>query len=250
MNSSSEKDSSFLDLQSEDVQARIAQVFRYGQVGCCVNSVTHDINNYLGAMLAYAELLGLDTTLNDSSRRMVGEVMGAVKKCSELLGIFTMLARQEKPNISIADPAQIVKQVVVLRDYGLRVAQVSLECEYQESLSSIAVDTPKLMQAFVCLFMNAEEALKNEDSSQMRVKVYETEDALEYEIWNSGAPIPAADRECLYEPFFTTKAGEHLGLGLSYAKKVVELHDGTLVYDVDRGFCITLPKRSGLSESI
>ena len=35
------------------------RLFRASQVGSCVSSVTHDVNNYLGAILAYADLLGM-----------------------------------------------------------------------------------------------------------------------------------------------------------------------------------------------
>ena len=46
------------DPDSEQCKARLVQLHRYAQVGKCVNGVTHDINNLLGAAMAYAESIG------------------------------------------------------------------------------------------------------------------------------------------------------------------------------------------------
>ncbi|NIA16378.1 MAG: hypothetical protein GWP08_20145, partial [Nitrospiraceae bacterium] len=77
-----------MDLDSQDFRDRVALLFRYGQVGRCVSSVTHDVNNVLGAIQAYSELLDLDENLSDESRRMTMQIGEGVAKCSALLGLF------------------------------------------------------------------------------------------------------------------------------------------------------------------
>ena len=46
-----------LDPQSPEFLARLSRVYRYAQLGRCVNGVTHELNNHHGAVLAYAELV-------------------------------------------------------------------------------------------------------------------------------------------------------------------------------------------------
>ena len=68
-------------------------------------------------------------------------------------------------------------------------------------------------------------------------------------VWNDGAPIPEADRERIFEPFTrldearTTDEGG-AGLGLSIARRVTELHGGSLIVgatDAGAEFVATLP---------
>ena len=71
-------------------------------------------------------------------------------------------------------------------------------------------------------------------------------------VWNDGAPIPEAERERIFEPFTrldearTTDEGG-AGLGLSIARRVTELHGGSLVVgSTESGaeFVATLPLAS------
>ena len=62
-----------IDLNSDDARERLTRLFRHAQVGRSVSSVTHDLNNYLGAIMAYAELAGMDKGISADTARMLGE---------------------------------------------------------------------------------------------------------------------------------------------------------------------------------
>ena len=60
----------------------------------------------------------------------------------------------------------------------------------------------------------------------------------ELSVANGGAPIPAAQLTCIFEPFSRAKARpsmQGLGLGLYIAKKVAEAHGGTLEASIHEG---------------
>ncbi|MCH7892107.1 MAG: bacillithiol biosynthesis cysteine-adding enzyme BshC, partial [Gemmatimonadetes bacterium] len=90
----------------------VIEEFKYGQVGRCVNSVTHDVNNYLGAILAYAELVSLDPGTSEDSKRMLSDIVEAVRKSSGLMSTLTSIARPEKPVTSMVDVVKLVEQAV------------------------------------------------------------------------------------------------------------------------------------------
>ncbi len=243
-----------MDFQSEEVRERVMRVFRAGQVGLCVSSVTHDINNYLGAIMAYADLLGMSENLAPGSQRMLGQISDAVQKCSSLVTSLTSIARKEKPDASVIDVPRVCAQVVEIRNYDFKVGQVDLQATYEDGIPSVIVDLPKLKMALIYLLANAFDAVQEEPEStpktqkkQTRLQVAKTEDSIDIIVWNSGPPVPEAERERMFDPFFTTKPSPHLGLGLTLTRDIARYHGGDLTYDAHRGFILRLPRDNRLS---
>ncbi len=232
------------DMSSPETSARIEGLFRFAQVGRCVNGVTHDINNYLGAILAYAELVSMESGLSAEAQRMLKEIIGGVEKCSELISRLTDIARDEKPSSSMIDPAVLAGRALLLRNYALRTAQIKVETSVQEGLAPIIVDVPKLELAFIYLLANAQEALKEQPHKLIRFRIAGNEQETSFAIWNSGPSIPPESVEALFEPYRTGKDGGHLGLGLPTARRYAALHGGTLVYEAERGFVLTIPREA------
>ncbi len=233
-----------IDLNSDDARERLTRLFRHAQVGRSVSSVTHDLNNYLGAIMAYAELAGMDKGISADTARMLGEVVNAVKKSSGLVASLTDVARKEKPDVRIMDPAQLVERVLDLRRYDLRVANVTLTNNYDPNLPLLSVNLPRLQLALMYLVSNAIEALDGTERKKLSVDVHKTDDGVRIAFKDSGSPIQDDVRAAMFTPFYTTRDVNHLGLGLSVARATVEDHGGTLEYDPDNGFVIALPLRT------
>ncbi len=239
----------FVDLQSKDALDRLQGLFRYSQVGRCVNSVTHDVNNFLGVVLNYAELIDMDSDLSPESQRMVGEIVEGVRKCSNLLGVLTSIARKDKPNVSVVNPSKLVGDVLDLRRYDIRINQIQLD-EELACQAAVTLDLPKFELALVYLISNAIDAVGDSTDRRIKVKMLDVGDAVELVVWNSGPVVPPEQRDAVFKPFFTTKDGDHLGLGLAVAEAIAQYHGGQLIYDPDRGFIFRLPKESKLSRSV
>jgi len=239
-----------LDLRTEASGARLAQLFRYAQVGRCVNGVAHDINNVLGAIMAYTELVALDENLDEESRRMLDEVIKGVTKCSQFVSALTGIARKDKPNISVVDPAQMLEFVLPLRTYDLRKERIQFESEIEPGLPSIAIDVPKVQLALIYLLMNAQEALTDAGTKRVKLRARAADQGVVFEVWNSAPPIPPSLAEQIFEPLVTTKEGHHLGMGLAAVREIAALHDGSIHYDPARGFVMYLPRENGLNASV
>ncbi|GMW00132.1 MAG: hypothetical protein AMXMBFR84_12700 [Candidatus Hydrogenedentota bacterium] len=227
---------------------RLERLFRYAQIGQCVSSVTHDVNNFLGAIMAYAELIAMDETLPAESTRMVGEILAAVRKASGLVNNLTDVSRRERPDIRVIEPAQCVERVLDLRRFDIRTNHITLETNYADNLHTFAVDLPKIELALLYVLTNAIEACLalKEGSRIVKISVSQDQESVTVAIWNSGEPIGESTRESMFEPYFTTKSGEHLGLGLTVARQFAGLHKGRLEYDPVRGFVFHIP-RSGVT---
>jgi signal transduction histidine kinase len=76
----------------------------------------------------------------------------------------------------------------------------------------------------------------------LTVKAHQTEQAVQVEISDTGCGIPPNDLKNIFEPFFTTKADKKsanetsgCGLGLTFCKKVVDVHNGSIKVESQPG---------------
>lgn len=220
---------------------RFAGLFHHAEVGRCVNGAAHEINNHLTAMMAYADLVQMDSGIADDARQMIEHLIDAAEKCSEVVSSLNAVARKGWDLHNPVDLKKVAHDALRLREHALRHQKISVEFDCPEAPPRMVGDGPKLQMALVHLLLNAEEALEAAEPRRLRLRLYRHDRQLCIEIWNSGPPVEAADREAMYEPFMTSKGGAHLGFGLTAVRAVADYHGGTIGYDPDRGFVLTLP---------
>lgn len=238
-----------LNLDSEDDWTRLALLHRYAQVGHCVNGVTHDINNLLGAAMAYAELASLDTQITPETARMLDQIVDGITKCSVLIKSLTSIARKDRPDINLASPDKIMEEVLLLRDYELKMAQITVEKDFDGEIPSLPVDLPKMKLAFILLLMNAQEALRDKSERRIRMSAGKTPEGAYIELWDSGGGLDPEIVEEAFEPLTTFwPDGQHMGMGLYMARQIAALHGGDLTYSSDGGFRMTLKRDNGLRD--
>lgn len=232
----------FLDPSSEDMLARVASAARYAQIARTADSVTHDVNNLLGAGSAYAELIGLDANINDETRRMLNEIVTSLSRCGTLVASLTALTRKEAVLANGANAGALLRDSIMMSGHALRRARVALEEQYPTQELTIVGDTPRLQVALLNLIANAREQAESLDTSlrQVRVSVETEGEFVTFHVHNAGPAIPDSLRETMFEPYFTTKPAPALGVGLYIARAAAELHDGTLTYTPEQGFALRI----------
>jgi signal transduction histidine kinase len=120
--------------------------------------------------------------------------------------------------------------------------QVEVSREYSK-LPSIRVDGDRLRQVFLNILLNSAEAVSAGGKVTVRTNLQEEDGrkTAKVEIEDDGCGIEEKHLESVFEPFFTTKS-MGTGLGLTNARKVIELHKGKVVVSsaASRGTKITI----------
>ncbi len=106
------------------------------------------------------------------------------------------------------------------------------------------VDPRRIQQVLVNLTKNALQATSN---GTVTVAVEDRGDTVALVVHDTGPGMPPDVLEKLFQPFFTTKPKEQgTGLGLAFAKSVVNAHGGTIEVESELGqgttFTVVLPK--------
>ncbi len=105
-----------------------------------------------------------------------------------------------------------------------------------------SLDPHLLQQALGNLLRNALQASRDGDPAGAEIRQENGE--LVFRVWDLGEGVPKADRERIFEPFYTTRT-RGTGLGLAVARRIVTLHGGRIeVEDREGGgavFRVALP---------
>ena len=221
---------------------RLEHIFRYAQVGRCVNGVTHDINNHLGAAMAYAELALMDDGVNEETQQTIEKIITAVDKCAKLVSTLTGVARPLSDNTNMVDLNTLVRGVLLLRDYAFRVAKIEVTCDLADNLPSAVADGPKIQLALLYLMLNAEECIQDAQvKGAISIRSYRDANGLFVEVKNNGGSIPESIAAEVFELHTSSKQNDSIGMGLALARTMAQTQNGDLTYDAARGFVLCLP---------
>jgi PAS domain S-box-containing protein len=209
-------------------QEQLLQSEKMSAVGQLISGVAHELNNPLTAILGYAQLLegaGLDPRSADYVRKLFKQAQRTHRVVQNLLSF----ARQRKPQKQEVDLRKVLEESLTLREYDLRVNNVSLERDIPEDLPSVVADPHQLEQVFLNIVNNALDAMvENSGSGVLKVRVFKKDAYVCVEFDDSGPGIKDPTR--IFDPFYTTKSvGKGTGLGLSICYGIVKEHGGEIV---------------------
>jgi len=175
--------------------------------------LAHEIRNPLASLKGNAQLLAAALPAGERPRakadRVVEEAVRLERLTQDLLTFVRTgeLARAPAPVAAL------------LRDAA---AAVSGEITVEAADGEVSLDAARMHQTLVNLLENAVAA-----GPPVRLTAARVRDRLVIDVLDHGPGVPAEDRERVFEPFFTNKT-QGTGLGLAIARRVVELHRGTL----------------------
>jgi C4-dicarboxylate-specific signal transduction histidine kinase len=109
----------------------------------------------------------------------------------------------------------------------------------------VYIDADRIRQVLINLIQNAADALANSEEPKIAVRVYRKRKAACVAVIDNGTGIPDEIKTRIFDPLFTTKGENGLGLGLDICRRIVGDHDGELRCDSTLGegttFTIQLP---------
>lgn len=213
------------ELQS--IQERLLRTECLAAVGQVAAGVSHEIDNPIGIILGYAQLLLEDCPADDPRSDDLKAIIDECHRCKKITGGLLGLARSGEPQREPVELQLLVYETVdSLRPQKL-FQQIDIHLPTTVVKSKVWADSDRIRQILMNLLLNAAQALMG--SGRIWVELIETESHLIVEIHDNGPGFSETNAEKFFEPFFTTKGGgEGTGLGLSICRKLVEEHGGEI----------------------
>jgi signal transduction histidine kinase len=205
-------------------QNLLIEAERHEALGQISAQVFHAFRNPLAAIGGLARRIlnkGDDTNLRTYAEVIVKEATRLERVLNDLFH-FTQPVDLHKENI---DPVVLVKNALALLQTELDKNRIRLHLEAPDRLPHLEVDVRQVEEALVHIIKNAIEALP--DQGRIEIRLCADDRYLFFIVKDYGLGIRPMHQARVTEPFFTTKVYGS-GLGLSLAKKYIQLHNGSL----------------------
>jgi two-component system NtrC family sensor kinase len=234
------------------LEQQIVQSERLAAMGAMIGGVAHELNNPLTAILGVSELLQ-DTETTESKRKQLAMLQQQARRAAEIVQNLTYFSRPPAPGKSRLNLAEVVERTLNLHAYSLRKNNITVDFLKDPTIPSALGDPHQLMQVFLNLIVNAEQAIREaRDKGTLRIRLGRNENSAWVSFHDDGPGIPKESLASIFDPLYTTKRpGRGTGLGLSICKSVMKEHNGTVeaanAPDGGAVFTVTLPLASPMA---
>jgi len=206
--------------------------------------VAHEVNNPLGIISNYLELMKLKDR-DDDDRVKLDKIQKEIRRITEIVGSLLSFSRLPRKNTADVSLVELLDEVLLLLGHRIAEKKIKLEKRYRLDPATISGDENRLKQVFINLLMNSLEAVL--DEGRIAVEIAGAGRFLRVRVSDNGHGIPVDLQDSVFRPFFTTKlTKKNTGLGLSICDHIVKAHGGSLSYDSVPGewtnFDVLLPR--------
>ncbi len=240
--------------RQNELQQKLERARRMESLGALAGGVAHDLNNMLGPLVAYPELILMSLDENSPIRADVERIGKAATDAANVIQDLLTLARRGRYEMEPLDLVQTVKDYLEspsARDTRKRKPEVDLIVNLPEDPTIIMGSPTHLSKAIMNLFVNAFDAIEVSGTVTLTVSRrhitqlssgfsrVEPGDYVMLEISDSGVGIPPENISKVFEPYYSTKTmgRSGSGLGLSVVYGIVKDHKGyyDILSDVGQG---------------
>ncbi len=239
--------------QLKEAQKQLIQSEKMAAMGQLAAGVAHEVNNPLGTVLLYSNLMLESFENTDPRREDIEVIVRETDRCRRIVADLLNFARQNKLVLSEVDLQAFLREVVEPFIRDSKNAGVKVEFDFAE-MPHINIDSDQMRQVIINIIQNAIEAMGG--FGALKISCRKSPDGARaiIEISDSGAGIADDVLPRIFTPFFTTKPiGKGTGLGLAIAYGIVKLHRGniraTSKLAPEKGAVITVEIPFGLGDT-
>jgi len=225
------------------LEERLQRSEKMEALGQLAGGVAHDLNNVLGILSGYSELLLMEIPEGQRARSHVEKILQSTEKGAAIIQDLLTLARRGVVASEVVNLNSVVSGFLntlafeKMKDHH---PHVTFRTEFDENLLNIKGSSIHLEKTLMNLVSNAAESISGQGIVTIRTQSIYLDKAIrgydevkegDYAVLtvsDTGMGIPAENREKIFEPFYTKKAmgRSGTGLGLAIVWGTIKDHDG------------------------
>ena len=212
------------------LEEQLIQAEKLAAMGQMLAGVAHELNNPLTAILGASELLRDRAGADENTRRQLEMTHRQARRAARIVQNLLEFSRPASAQKRALDLNAVVDRTLQLHEHSLRRNSIQVDFHPSPGLPPTMGDANQLIQVFLNLISNAEQAIRQvHPSGRIQIRLGKFSSRVFATIQDDGAGIPAEVLPKIFDPFFTTKRpGGGTGLGLSICMSIVREHGGDI----------------------
>lgn len=229
------------------LEEQLIQAEKLAAMGQMLAGVAHELNNPLTAVLGVTELLRERAGQDESVRRQLDLTHRQARRAARIVQNLLEFSRPASAQKKLLDVNNLMERTLQLHEHSLRRNNVEVDFHPDTALPGILGDANQLIQVFLNLVTNAEQAIREvRESGCLQIRPGRSGDRISITFQDDGVGIRPEALPRIFDPFYTTKRpGGGTGLGLSICMSIVREHGGLIEAETlpagGSAFTVTLP---------
>ena len=243
-----------IDMMLRDVTNRrrmekhLAQTEKLAAIGQLASGVAHEINNPLGVIKCYADLMAKEVEQNAQTIGDIRIIQKHTDQCKSVVEALLNFARVSESKMVRCDIRSCIEDVFKVVSPQLQKDHITVRKELADKLPHVTIDPQKIKQVLMNLILNARQAMPDGGMITVRSQWHSADEMVVVEVIDNGIGIGEKNIDHIFEPFFSTKGKQKgTGLGLSISYGIIQQHQGELRVVSQPGagsrFTISLPSK-------
>jgi signal transduction histidine kinase len=230
------------------LEARLRHTEKLATIGQLSAEIAHEVGTPLnvigGRARAITKKSGDAGDVGADIRKNAGIIGDEVARITKIINQVLDFSRPRGPTVTRVHLGAVVAEALEFLNESVRRQGITVEVQTMPAPPEVPGDPDQIQQVCLNLVTNALHAMPNGGTLRVSTeRVVRRKGGLdlappaEYavvSVADSGAGIPAGDRDKIFEPFFTTK-DSGTGLGLAVSHGIVKDHDGWIEVDSPTG---------------
>jgi two-component system NtrC family sensor kinase len=225
-----------------NLQRQVIESAKMAELGTISSSIAHELNNPIGGMLNFIQLMKMDLQGNEEFYADIIEIEKGIIKCKNIVKNLLGFARKSfNTEIDEVNLAEVLEQAIKITE--LKTQSIGIKIQFDRNQSDVFIEGRfnLLTHAFRNILQNSQESLiakRKQDKhfkGLIHISLNEGPEAINIEITDNGEGVSDEVLSRIFDPLFTTKDPEtNSGLGLTLALQIVKEHNGTIKVSTDK----------------
>ena len=228
------------------MQEKLAQNEKLATIGKLAAGVAHQINNPLGCIVSYSELLLRKVEEESESFEDISGIKEEALRAGRIVSDLLSFSRERKLNKSENNINDLIENFITRMKKLNHDFRCKIEGDLTADIPIFSFDKDQIIEVVENLIENAIHATPTEGKINISTSYNKGSKMAEINIKDEGCGIADNVLNKIFDPFFTTKKTEGgAGLGLSIVHGIISSHGGNITVQSRVGegtlFSIQLP---------
>jgi PAS domain S-box-containing protein len=212
------------------LEEQLIQAEKLAAMGQMLAGVAHELNNPLTAILGVTELLREREGADEPTRRQLELTHRQARRAARIVQNLLEFSRPASPQKKTLDVSGLIERTLQLHEHSLRRNNIEVDFHPQAGLPVVIGDANQLIQVFLNLVTNAEQAIREvRDAGRIQIRLASNSNRIAVTVQDDGIGVRPEALPRIFDPFYTTKRpGGGTGLGLSICMSIIREHGGNI----------------------